>query len=73
MIKSLSGFDCFPLEMVGVVGKYKTRTKTMKMIEINFSSPMVLKGPFIVTFMELLQLTLFVLSGNLVSRFCCSW
>jgi hypothetical protein len=25
MIKSLSGFDCFPLEMVGVEGKYKKK------------------------------------------------
>jgi hypothetical protein len=25
MIKTLSGFDCIPLEMVGVVGKYKKK------------------------------------------------
>jgi hypothetical protein len=76
MIKSLSGFDCFPLEMVGVGGKYKkitscTRPKTTKMIEsekIHFSSHMVLKGPCIIMFVELLQLTILFLSDNLVSR-----
>jgi hypothetical protein len=25
MIKTLSGFDCIPLEMVGVEGKYKKK------------------------------------------------
>ncbi len=28
MIKSLPGFDCFPLEMVGVEGKYKKKNPT---------------------------------------------
>jgi hypothetical protein len=33
MIKSLSGFDCFPLEMVGVEGKYKKKKSHLYMPE----------------------------------------
>jgi hypothetical protein len=31
MIKSLSGFDCIPLEMVGVEGKYKKKNPYLYM------------------------------------------
>jgi hypothetical protein len=32
MIKSLSGFDSFPLEMVGVEGKYKEKNKEKSLL-----------------------------------------
>jgi hypothetical protein len=33
MIKSLSGFDCTPLEMVGVEGKYKKKIPYLYMTQ----------------------------------------
>jgi hypothetical protein len=33
MIKSLSGFDCIPLEMVGVEGKYKKKIPYLYMTQ----------------------------------------